>query len=902
MGPAKGSRTIHKITIKRHEDRHHHQDPTSSSNVKLKKRKSSDLDPQWSKDELKHFYEAYRRHGKNWKKVSAVVGSKSADTVEALYSVHRTFLSLPEREGTAKGFIALVAGHGNALESPSHKETDHMLRSSGKGRRRGEATWQKENAAPHPHDAFTNQEMRIAGFTSSFKKRYYGELVRHIRRHPVAKRTPRVPVLLPLDINATGDVSATKKANEEINNDGAVFAMNGSSPDGSSGITEAKAVQGQTFLEIKGTEDTDISQSQQHLKRRRIQQSMGEGQTSKVEPGTTMVAEEEGHNLSDYERLAQLFSPEEMMVLDVLESLVTVPNETSPAKIKSLVTVPNETSPAKINSPSGTSGKRISASSNRQEEGLSPVNQSKLTKQDSESSASKERTKKRKNLPDEEVLVEEQISSGNTSVIPQACQVDTTERPSLNSEFEKEAIVIPESTANIAAEVFPDAPMEIDPQINMSRKSKRKSEVQCRKNYVFCNEGADNLQAKKLLHCLSSESLRRWCTYEWFYSAVDYPWFMNNEFVNYLNFAKLSHLSRLTRSEWSTIRSSLGKPRRFSNHFLAAEKEKLEDYRENVRKYYAELSDGLRDSLPTDLARPFSVGQHVIVRHPSTRELADGEVVMAERDCYKVQFDRPDLGVDIIKDTDCMPVNWLDSLPDDLKKRSSLSNNAHRKLDIEHIPELTSKESWGHIMNGVSVPEPSSSRQVTSDEQHKAASSVGGELLPNRSTICRSTLPPFRPLQSVDDSLQSRGRSNNSSGQSDELDSHVTAFVQKSLSQAKQMVGEVMQASYGNGNESGEEATPCISLESEAALDDAQLPSTLIENCVATVIAIKDLSEYRHPPAKIAGVLERAFSMLRPSCPENLAIYSEIESYIAVVKSQILALVPTTSGNAALAM
>lgn len=42
------------------------------------------------------------------------------------------------------------------------------------------------------------------------------------------------------------------------------------------------------------------------------------------------------------------------MVLDVLESLVTVPNETSPAKIKSLVTVPNETSPAKINSPSGS--------------------------------------------------------------------------------------------------------------------------------------------------------------------------------------------------------------------------------------------------------------------------------------------------------------------------------------------------------------------------------------------------------------------------------------------------------------------------------------------------------------------------------------------------------------------
>jgi hypothetical protein len=65
---------------------------------------------------------------------------------------------------------------------------------------------------------------------------------------------------------------------------------------------------------------------------------------------------------------------------------------------------------------------------------------------------------------------------------------------------------------------------------------------------------------------------------------------------------------------------------------------------------------------------------------------------------------------------------------------------------------------------------------------------------------------------------------------------------------------------------------------------------------------MQDLSEYRHPPAKIAGVLEHAFSMLRPSCPENLAIYSEIESCISVVKNQILALVPTTSGNGSSAM
>jgi len=29
----------------------------------------------------------------------------------------------------------------------------------------------------------------------------------------------------------------------------------------------------------------------------------------------------------------------------------------------------------------------------------------------------------------------------------------------------------------------------------------------------------------KLSHCLSSRLLRRWCMFEWFYSAIDYPWF-----------------------------------------------------------------------------------------------------------------------------------------------------------------------------------------------------------------------------------------------------------------------------------------------------------------------------------------------------------------------------------------
>lgn len=37
----------------------------------MQKRKLSDmLGPQWTKEELERFYEAYRKHGKDWKKVS----------------------------------------------------------------------------------------------------------------------------------------------------------------------------------------------------------------------------------------------------------------------------------------------------------------------------------------------------------------------------------------------------------------------------------------------------------------------------------------------------------------------------------------------------------------------------------------------------------------------------------------------------------------------------------------------------------------------------------------------------------------------------------------------------------------------------------------------------------------
>lgn len=81
---------------------------------------------------------------------------------------------------------------------------------------------------------------------------------------------------------------------------------------------------------------------------------------------------------------------------------------------------------------------------------------------------------------------------------------------------------------------------------------------------------------------------------------------------------------------------------------MKEEKDKLNQYRDSVRTHYTELRSGTRDGLPTDLARPLSVGQRVIAIHPKTREIHDGSVLTVDHNRCRVQFDRLELGVEFV--------------------------------------------------------------------------------------------------------------------------------------------------------------------------------------------------------------------------------------------------------------
>lgn len=106
--------------------------------------------------------------------------------------------------------------------------------------------------------------------------------------------------------------------------------------------------------------------------------------------------------------------------------------------------------------------------------------------------------------------------------------------------------------------------------------------------------------------------------------------------------------------------SSLGKPRRFSERFLHVERMKLEHYRESVRQHYTELCAGIREGLPTDLARPLSVGQRVIALHPKTREVHDGSVLTVYNDKCRILFDDQMVGVKLVM-VGLLSSSWIKS-------------------------------------------------------------------------------------------------------------------------------------------------------------------------------------------------------------------------------------------------
>ncbi|XP_052881896.1 protein ALWAYS EARLY 3 isoform X3 [Gossypium arboreum] len=812
MAPSRKSKSVNKKFSYVNEVASSKDGDSSAKRSGKRKRKLSDmLGPQWTKEELECFYEAYRKYGKDWKKVATMIRNRSVEMVEALYTMNRAYLSLPEGTASVVGLIAMMTDHYSVMGgSDSEQESNEGMGVSRKPqkRSRGKIRDQPSKSSDKPLPDLLQFPSANSSCLSLLKRRRSES-----RPRAVGKRTPRVPISfshdknkgeryfspirqgMKLKVDAVDDdvahevalalteasqrggspqVSRTpnRKAetpssvinSERMNADSETTSakIHGSEVDEdacelSLGSTEADnadyAKDKNYSRNIEGTGTVEVQQKGKRYYRRKpeIEESVNHLEDTKEACSGT----EEGQQLCDFKGKFDcevedaktsrasikgprkrskkvLFEGVEDTAFDALQTLADLSlmmpetadtessvqhkeekNEVDKTKLKGNHLVPGAKGSASKTSRHGKHfGHDVRAIPEAKEAHPANVGMRKMRQKSSPYKLQ---------IPKDETDADSQLGeSPNIEASGEVKNLLSKGKQSNNFVHPKQGKFVrpPEhasSSTDQGRDLNNSAPSTIQVssvnQVNLPTKirSKRKTDVRkpaIRKGIkssdnivkgkisgpvTLFHDGALDLK-EKLCNFLCSYQARRWCAFEWFYSTIDYPWFAKREFVEYLDHVGLGHIPRLTRVEWGVIRSSLGKPRRFSVQFLKEEREKLNQYRESVRRHYAELHAGIGEGLPTDLARPLSVGQPVIAVHPKTREIHDGSVLTVDYSRYRIQFDSPELGVEFVMDVDCMPLNPMENLPASLSRQ----NAAIRKF-VENYNELKmngqSKES-----------------------------------------------------------------------------------------------------------------------------------------------------------------------------------------------------------------
>ncbi|KAK3038983.1 hypothetical protein RJ639_027468 [Escallonia herrerae] len=753
--------------------------------LRLKRKLSDMLGPQWSKEELGRFYDAYRKHGKDWKKVAAVVRNRSVQMVEALYSMNRAYLSLPEGTASVVGLIAMMTDHYSNLAGSDSEQESNDAGPSRKLQKRAPSKLQHNTSKESDVRSISQSEAVASsyGCLPLLKKRRSGGN----RPRAVGKRTPRYPVSFSYEnVNGEKYFSPTrqglrlkpKQNDDEVAHEIAVALAEASHRGGSPQASQtpkrraefvmpaharnaermhagfemngAKLIDADIYEDgLEGSMEADngiFARDKSSLMERRSFGTLV--QKGRRLPGKQFEVDDNGNNHIDDIREAcsgteggqkvgqvkgkfdiettdakisrsssqasrkrtkkVLFTRDEDCALDALQTLadlsLMMPDEDEPS-----VPVKEDK-----DDPCDEPGLLESVPSNRREKRKLPgfkqkgnqllsrsenaaTKTSKLvkplvpddgticeTKEESYQSTTRVSRRKQKmsasRISKDEAHSDTHLSesqeaeardaekksaskgkrssqsSSNIVKLPEASSSSTDPRKE-ESDSTLSTIQVPrESQVNLPTKVRNRRKANLEkPQILKDLKAPEKiARDQLKVPFPSLHGKAFDLK-EKLSDCLSNHRVRRWCAFEWFYSAIDYPWFAKREFVEYLYHVGLGHVPRLTRVEWGVIRSSLGKPRRFSKQFLKEEKEKLNQYRDSVRTHYTELRAGTREGLPTDLARPLTVGQRVIAIHPRTREIHDGSVLTVDHNRCRVQFDRPDLGVEFVMII-CLPV------------------------------------------------------------------------------------------------------------------------------------------------------------------------------------------------------------------------------------------------------
>ncbi|CAN0855870.1 Protein ALWAYS EARLY 3 [Linum grandiflorum] len=1146
MAPSRKSRSVNKRFSGIDEVDTNDDAEYASKSRQMKRKWTGKIGPKWTKEELERFYKAFRKHGKDWEKVAAVVRSRSVGMVEALYSMNTAYLSLPKGYASAAGLIAMMTDHySNQVDSDSEQDVNEGPSTSHKPQKRAR-TAKGSVGSPVADLSKSLSAASNYGCLSLLKRRRSES-----RPWAVGKRTPRVPVsysydkdkeeryISPIRQGLKFKGGAFDDDNDDDGDDDVahrlalaltVASQRGTTPQVSQALTRKRgssssAQNGEQMradsemtsaklrcseMDDSGCEPSlgsteaetgDYTRDKRFLKGKRYQRWRSEPEESMDnhldEIKEACSGTEEGQKpagkgrfdaevtnaklqRSSYDKVPKkrskkvLFGEGEDIALDALQTLadlsLRLPEDDTESSVHVQVGKTVNVAKSKLKGNSPASGVKVTPSkSNKQAKSTHKVTALPELEKGHQVNAG---PRKRRNKPPQSKTSENEQHSGpdlgESQKVKVVDDVNTNiddAKPSHDaaSGKQKRSTKLPELTSSnadpgresidsgpSAAQVVSSSQLILPTKVRSRRKISTpkpllEKDTETCENITHGQFQDRALTAKeKLSNCLSRYGPRQWCVFEWFYSAIDYPWFARREFVAYLDHVGLGHIPRLTRVEWGVIRGSLGKPRRFSEHFLKEEKEKLHQYRDSVREHYTELRAGTREGLPTDLARPLSVGQRVIAIHPRTREIHNGSVLTVDRNRCCVRFDRPELGFEFVMDVDCMPLNPEENFPASLTRHGFGINkyienlnecktqaenamegyiklhqenmdatngfshipppnyhalrqsqgvslglatpvtpglgetihnqaangqpsiHAHlqaKEADIQALAELTRalekkdavvselKRLNEDVLESQNNGEKGHLRDSESFKKHYAAvllqlNEINDQLSSALSSLRQrntyQVITPAMPMMTAGgDPVLYFSSFNHPTEEVQDSASHVAEIVETSRSKAQIMVDAAMQAvrslnKQGSNMESIEEAIDFVN--NQLSLDDlstqsnrpphpenstqdqssscttnaeanhtsdtkpsknlsdlneAQIPSDLISQSVATLLMIQKCTEREFPPSDVAQVLGSAVANLKPSCSQNLPVYADIQKCMGIIRTQILARVPT---------
>ncbi|XP_010550978.1 PREDICTED: protein ALWAYS EARLY 2-like isoform X2 [Tarenaya hassleriana] len=1039
MAPGRKSRSVNKRFSN---ETSPEKDVWNSSKSKQRKKLSDKLGPQWTKGELERFYDAYRKHGQDWKKVAASVrNNRSVEMVEALFYMNRAYLSLPEGTASVAGLIAMMTDHYSVMDGSDSEGEGHAASGVRKKYQKGKRTKESREETNIPHS------IASADGCLSFLKQAqaFGS-----QRRATGKRTPRFPV--PSSYrreDREGSTPLSKRARKPVDNDDVAhfvaLALTDASKRGGSespyrrtehsdsspikswgkmsqareaqsklrdssmceewveGNRERKRKKGgsdrdaTSLMDMEGVGTVEVLRRGKKFygKKAKVEEAKGidsddsgeacsatEGLRSKSQKGKVDVEASRG-KFSPHgpkKRNKKLQFGDEFDALQALAELsasmlpAALMESESSAQLKEEGTANDMDE--KSSTPEATSTSHHGEKSKQVEpeesvlHAISAVENTKYRKPKSSRQASADgiagpagkqqqqpsgtlRRRRKPKVLDAEpptdsnqnksTLMKESAHDENAKSVVKTKR--TVQVPAQSKQL-KTVKTLEESSSASDKKTLPVSASASLPQKPQNRRKMglkktlqervKFSETTPKASYVNESLLEHELLKEKLSSCLSYPLARRRCIFEWFYSAIDYPWFAKMEFVDYLNHVGLGHVPRLTRLEWSVIKSSLGRPRRFSERFLQEERDKLKQYRESVRKHYTELRAGAREGLPTDLARPLSVGNKVIAIHPKTREIHDGKILTVDHNKCSVLFDRDDLGVEFVKDIDCMPLNPLEYMPEGLRRQIDMCMAISKEAHLNRHPNFEGSvifpssvlenaslymkqgDTNGPILQAkILATNTTSPQQATNNHPFITTFSKAREVEIQRALAVQRSLnekeiepemleivkgSKSRAQAMVDAAIKAASSVKEGEDASKKIQEAIDS-IGKHLPLHSSMVPGVKHQEHANGSlDHHLSQSPSDALESlvngsisqdGSGKNEGQMPSELISSCVATWLMIQMCTERQYPPADVAQLIDTAVMSLHPRCPQNLPIYREIQTCMGRIKTQILALVPT---------